>query len=183
MNAFGRDTFHHLWEIFLLFAVPIGGGIPAGVVLARKYGIGWLPMTTVYFLSDVILAFLFEPLMLGIAFLGRFLPVLARIIELMKIATQKTIARYGEKPSVALLIGISFGIDPMTGRAAALASGHNFISGWAVAIAGDMIFFGMIAVSTLFLSNILGDGTVAALLVMGVMFLIPMLVDRYRGNH
>jgi len=40
------------------------------------------------------------------------------------------------------LVMIAFGVDPMTGRATALAAGHGFVTGWALAIAGDMLYFG-----------------------------------------
>ncbi len=77
-----------------------------------------------------------------------------------------------------MLIMIAFGVDPMTGRAAALAQGHGFITGWAVAIAGDMIFFSLIMASTLWLNDYLGDGTWAAVIIMMLMLVIPPLIRR-----
>ena len=84
----------------------------------------------------------------------------------MKQATSQTIARYGTKPGPFTLIVIAFGVDPMTGRAAALAAGHGFVTGWVIAITGDMFFYALIAYSTIQLNNVLGDGTLTAVLIM-----------------
>ena len=169
------------WEVFLLFAIPVGGGIPAGVLLAQSRGIGWLTMSLLYLVSDVVLAFLFEPLMMALAYAGRRIPLLAKMREFFKNSTERTIARYGARPSPLFLISIAFGVDPMTGRAAALASGHGFLSGWAIAIAGDMLFFWLIMGSTIWLNSVLGDGTWTAVIIMAVMVIIPPLVRRVRG--
>ncbi|MBC7661567.1 MAG: hypothetical protein H7249_17865 [Chitinophagaceae bacterium] len=170
-----------MWDVFLLFAVPVGGGIPAGVVLAQTQGMGWLIMTVLYFISDVALALIFEPFMMLFGILCNHVEWLARMRDALKTVTKRTIAGYGASPGPIMLIAISFGIDPMTGRAAALASGHSFLSGWAIAIAGDMIFFGVIAVSTICLNNVIGDGTTASLIVMIAMFVIPPLIRRAYG--
>ena len=77
---------------------------------------------------------------------------------------------------------ISFGVDPMTGRAAALGAGYGFIGGWLIAIAGDMIFFVILMVSTLWLNSVLGDGTWAAVIIMAVMFGVPMLWRWFRAR-
>jgi hypothetical protein len=146
------------WEVFMLFSIPIGGGIPAGVVLAKSRGLHWPVMTVLYFISDVALACVFEPFMMLVRLSGKRYPLMARFIEAFKKSTDKTIARYGIKPGPVTLIVIAFGTDPMTGRTAALAAGHGFFSGWTLAIMGDMVFFAVLMASTLWLNNILGDG-------------------------
>ena len=168
----------HLWQVFLLFAIPVGGGIPAGVILANKYGMSVAVMAVLYFVSDVALAFVFEPIMRGFALLGRDSKFLTQFQQALRVSTAKTMARYGTKPGPFMLIMIAFGVDPMTGRAAALAQGHGFITGWAVAIAGDMIFFFLIMASTLWLNDYLGDGTWAAVIIMMLMLVIPPLIRR-----
>ena len=166
----------------MLFAIPIGGGIPAGVVLAQSKGIGWLAMTILYFISDVVLAFVFEPCMILAARLAKRFHFLARFMENMKTIINKTIAGYGPNPGPFLLVLIAFGVDPMTGRAAALAQGHNFLSGWAIAIMGDMMFFGVVMASTIWLNNILGDGTWTAIIIMILMLGIPALIRRLKSK-
>jgi hypothetical protein len=76
---------------------------------------------------------------------------------------------------------ISFGVDPMTGRASALAGGYGFIAGWAFAIAGDMLYFAVIAVTTLQLNAYIKDPETTMLVVLAAMFLVPVLVRRLRS--
>ena len=168
------------WEVFMLFVIPIGGRIPAGVLLASKRGIGWAVMLILYFLSDVVLALAFEPLMLLVIRAGKYSAFFARFNEAVKKSTAKTIANYGTRLRPHTLVAISFGIDPMTGRAATVAAGHGFVAGWMLAILGDMLFFALLMVSTLWLHNILGDGTWATVGILVVMTLVPYLVRRIR---
>lgn len=182
MTMFSTEFVSKLWDVFLLFAVPVGGGIPAGVLLAKSRGIDWVTMTGLYFISDLLLAILFEPMMLLFLWASRRYEFLARMGEAVKKSTSRTIAGFGAKPGPFLLVVIAFGVDPMTGRAAAMAAGHNFFSGWAIAILGDMFFFGVVAISTLCLNNILGDGTWTAIIIMVAMMGIPALVRRFKKN-
>ncbi len=182
MTLFSSASVASYWEVFLLFAIPIGGGIPAGVLLAKSSGIDWVTMTAIYFVSDLMLAILFEPMMkLFILGCSRY-KFLADLRASMKKSTERTLAGYGASPGPFLLVVIAFGVDPMTGRAAAMAAGHNFFSGWAIAIAGDMIFYGVVAVSTLCLNSILGDGTWTAIIIMVAMLGLPPLARRFKKN-
>jgi hypothetical protein len=168
------------WGVLVLFLIPVGGGIPAGVLLAKTRGLEWPTMTILYFISDIILACLFEPLMRLIIFAGKHIQFLARLSEAFRKSSNKTISRYGVSPGPFSLIMVSFGIDPMTGRTAAMAAGHSFLSGWAIAITGDMIFFAIIIISTLALNNVLGDGTWTAVIIMVAMIAIPSGIRRVR---
>ena len=169
-----------VWEVLSLFLIPIGGGIPAGVLLARSRHIEWPMMMLLYFISDVILALLFEPIMLLVIWMGRRFQPLARFTEAMKKAMKAANARYGHGLSPFALIMVSFGVDPMTGRAAAVAAGHGFVMGWALAITGDTIFFTLLMASILWMSNVLGDGTWATIIIMVVTLVVPVLVRRLR---
>jgi len=175
-------TLSQLSDVFLLFAIPVGGGIPAGVLLAKKYGIDWITMSALYFISDIMLAILFEPMMLVFIAFAKRSPFLTKLREAFQHSTNRTIASYGTSPGPLMLVMIAFGVDPMTGRAAAKAAGHGFITGWAIAITGDMFFFGVIAVSTLCLNSVLGDGTWTAVIIMLAMLGIPALIKRIRKN-
>ena len=64
--------------VFMLFLLPVGGGIPAGVLLARANGLPWLVTAGLYFVSDVVLALAFEPVLRLLLVLGRKVPLLAR---------------------------------------------------------------------------------------------------------
>lgn len=168
------------WEVLTLFVIPIGGGIPAGVLLARSRGIEWPETAFLYLVSDVLLAVVFEPLMLlGVAG-GKRSPVLARIGEAFKLSVAKATAHYGKRTGPLALVVVSFGVDPMTGRMAAAAAGHGFFAGWALAILGDLLYFAVLMVSTLWLSSVLGDGTVPTLIILLVMTIAPIVVRRFR---
>ena len=175
------DFFPHAWEVLLLFIIPIGGGIPAGVVLAQKMGLSWQIMMLLYFISDLILACVFEPLLLLFLLVAENSPGLSRVREAFSKSMKLTVARYGINPGPFSLVMITLGTDPMTGRSVAKAAGHGFLSGWALTITGDMIFFTILMASTIWLNGILGDGTLTAIIIMVAMILIPVLVRRIRG--
>ena len=65
-------------SVFMLFLLPVGGGIPAGVLLARANGLSWPVTAGLYFVSDVVLAVAFEPVLRLLAALGRKVRFLVR---------------------------------------------------------------------------------------------------------
>jgi len=168
--------------VLMLFLIPVGGGIPAGVLYARAHGIPWLETSALYLVSDVILALLFEPLMLLVIAAGRKVPFLARLAWAFKMATLRLTAQYSGAGPFALIM-IAFGVDPMTGRAAAAAAGHGFVSGWAIAIAGDMLYFWVVMVSTLELSAYLGSPDRAMWIVLAGMLLLPVAIRRSKAAY
>jgi len=170
------------WGVLLLFTVPIGGGIPAGVVLAAHHGIGWPVMLALYFVSDVILACVFEPLMNLLIAAGRKVPALGRVGDAVRRVVRQSAAGYGSALGPLALILIAFGVDPMTGRAASHAAGHGFVSGWALAITGDMMYFTVLMVSTLWLNSVLGDGTLVTVVMLAAMFIVPALLRRWSAR-
>ncbi|MCM0605911.1 MAG: hypothetical protein KA715_07450 [Xanthomonadaceae bacterium] len=168
------------WPVLKLFLIPIGGGIPSGVLAARDLGFAWPLTAFLYLISDVILACFFEPLMLGFIHLSKRSKKLDRIGHVMGESTRRTVARYGHKTGSLALIGIAFGVDPMTGRSVAKAAGHGFIMGWMFAIAGDMIYFSVLMISTLWLDRILGDGTWTAIIILALMMIVPALINKIK---
>ena len=77
---------------------------------------------------------------------------------------------------------ISFGVNPMTGRATALAAGHGVVAGWAIAIAGDMLYYAVLALTTLQLNSYIKNPELTILIVLGAMMLVPMLVRYFRSR-
>jgi hypothetical protein len=175
-------SFSNLWDVLLIFLIPFGGGIPGGVMLAQSRGIPWPVMTLLYFISDVILACAFEPIMLLFIKYGKRYAVLAKFSEIMKLTIQKTIEHYGHSSGIFALVMIAFGVDPMTGRAVAVAAGHGFVVGWMIAIAGDMIYFTILMISTLWLKSVLGDGTWTMLIIFALMMIMPNLFRRVQAK-
>ncbi|WP_020674760.1 hypothetical protein [Geopsychrobacter electrodiphilus] len=164
-------------SVLKLFVIPVGGGIPAGVLLARGQGLAWPLMALIYLISDVILALIFEPLLRLGSRWGNKNRLGARIGAVFKQATARSVAHFnGTGAGPLALIMIAFGVDPMTGRASALAAGHGFVVGWMIAIAGDMLYFSVIAVSTLRLNTYIHDPNTTMLIILAAMFLMPVAV-------
>ncbi len=177
-----HQTWANAWEVLMLFVIPIGGGIPAGVILAQAKGFHWAEMTVLYFISDLMLACVFEPLMLLMIYVGKKHPVVAKVNEAFRASMKRTVSQYGLNPNPFMLVVISFGVDPMTGRVAAKAAGHRFFSGWAIAIVGDLFFFLLIMASTLWLNSYLGDGTLTAVIIMVGMMVVPGIVRKIKAK-
>jgi hypothetical protein len=168
--------------VLKLFLFPFGGGIPAGVLLASAKGLAWPITTGLYLVSDVVLALAFEPILRLLAALLGNVPFLARISAALKAVTARSVAHFGGTSAGPLtLVMIAFGVDPMTGRTTALAAGHGFLTGWAIAIAGDMLYFAVIALTTLRLNSYVKDPNTTMLIVLGAMFVVPVLVRYVRS--
>ncbi len=169
--------------VLLLFLLPVGGGIPAGVLMARDRGVAWPVMMGLYLVSDVILALAFEPLLRLLVLLGRRVAFLARLGAAMKEAMARSVAMWGGAGAGPFaLVLIAFGVDPMTGRASALAAGHGPISGWALAITGDMLYFAVLALATLRLNAWIKNPETTVMIVLGLMIAVPMVVHRLRAR-
>jgi len=171
----------NLIEVFKLFLLPVGGGIPAGVLLARDSGIAWPVTAGTYLVSDLVLALAFEPVLRLFALIFGAIPAFSRIAAAFRAANARSVNQFaGTSTGPLALVLVSFGVDPMTGRSTALAAGHGFIAGWAFAIAGDLLYFAVIALTTLKLNRYLKDPSTTVGLVLAAMLLVPMLLRRFR---
>jgi hypothetical protein len=95
----------------------------------------------------------------------------------MKVAMARSVAHLSGTASGPLaLVMVAFGLDPMTARATALAAGHGFVAGWTLAITGDMLYYGLIAVTTLGLNTCFHNPATTMWVVLGGMFFLPVLV-------
>jgi len=56
------------------------------------------------------------------------------------------------------------------------------VTGWALAIAGDMLYFGVIALATLHLNSYFHNPNTTMLVVLGAMIAVPMLVRYVRSG-
>jgi hypothetical protein len=170
-------------SVLKLFLIPVGGGIPAGVLLAHAKGVAWPVTTGLYLVSDVVLAVAFEPVLRLFVLVAGKVQFLARFSAALKAATARSVAHVtGVGAGPLSLVMIAFGVDPMTGRATALAAGHGFIAGWCFAIAGDMLYFAVIALTTLRLNAYFRDPNSVIVIVLVAMFCVPMLVRYVRSR-
>ena len=168
----------------MLFLIPVGGGIPAGVLLARDKGLVWPVTAGLYLISDILLALAFEPVLRLLAWVAGKVPFLARLSARMKAATSKSSELFtGTGAGPISLVMISFGVDPMTGRASAMAAGHGFLMGWVFAIAGDMMYYEVIAVSTLRLNRYIRDPDTTMWIVLAAMLVVPMIFRAFRKQQ
>jgi hypothetical protein len=137
-----------------------------------------------YLVSDIILAIAFEPVLRLLTAVCSRVSFLARFGAAMKAANDRAVSHFsGTGAGPVALVMIAFGVDPMTGRASALAAGHGFVAGWAFAIAGDMLYFAVIAVTTLKLNSYVRDPNTTMVIVLIAMFLVPVIVRRIRGSR
>lgn len=168
-------------SVFKLFLLPVGGGIPAGVLLADSRGLAWPVTAALYLASDVVLAVVFEPILRLLAAVAKKVRCLARVGAVSKALSERSAQHFsGTGAGPMALVMIAFGVDPMTGRTAALAAGYGFVGGWAVAIAGDMLYYAVIALTTLRLNSYFHDPNTVMLIVLAGMFLVPMVVQYFR---
>lgn len=173
-----------MFSVLKLFIIPVGGGIPAGVLLAQGKGLAWPITTGLYLVSDIALALAFEPILRFLAVVVRNIPFLARFSAALKAVRARSVAHIsGTSTGPLALVMIAFGVDPMTGRATAFAAGHGFIAGWAFAIVGDMLYFAVIALTTLRLNSYFRDPNTTMMLVLGAMFVVPTLVRYVRSTQ
>jgi hypothetical protein len=156
---------------FLLFLMPIGG-IPLGVLWARDAGVSLAGIIVLYAVRDVVLAPIMEVPLRLFCVLARHIPRLDIVNpKLNRIAIEMGFRREGNRsPWHVVLVG--FVISPGAGRLAAMAARQRFLPGWALAIAGDVLYFVLLMASTLWLREVLANDRIAT----GLMLLITWLV-------
>ncbi|WLT33517.1 hypothetical protein [Geothrix sp. PMB-07] len=172
-----------MFPVLMLFLLPFGGGIPGGVLLAQAKGLPWPITAGLYLLSDVILALILEPILWLLVRLGARIPALAQGMIVMQAAMARSLALFkGTGAGPITFIFVAFGLDPMSGRAVALAAGHGFVAGWAFAIAGDMLYYGAVTLTTLKLNTLIKDPSTTISIVLLAMFAIPMVIGILRAR-
>src|SRR4029078_7739969 len=128
------------WGAFLLFLIPIGGGIPLGVIMGRDAGLSPLVMSAMYFVSDIFMAVTHEPFFWLLGWLANLIPALGKVRDFFRKASSASgLSDEGGQGPLGLSL-FSFTVDPISGRGAAAAAGHGFFWGWTFAVAGDMIY-------------------------------------------
>ena len=172
-----------VFGIFLLFCVPIGGGIPLGVIMARDAGVSPLATAGLYFLSDLVLAFTTEPFLACLRWLSKRVTFLARAGQVFGRITGTAGLQEGGVRGPLGLILVAFTVSPTTGRAAAAAAGHGFVPGWTFAIIGDMAYFVLLMVTTLWVSSIFGDDRITIGAVLVGTWVVPLLIKRARRKR
>jgi hypothetical protein len=168
---------------FLLFLVPVGGGIPLGVLMARDAGVSPVITALLYMASDVVIALFAEPWLAFLRWVGRRVPFVGRVGErLSRLSGGAGLKDGGARGPLGLVL-VSFTTSPTMGRAATSAAGHGFFSGWALAITGDMLYFVLLMASTLWISGVLGDERVTVGAVLVLTWVLPTLLRRLHARR
>jgi hypothetical protein len=170
------------WGVFLVFVTQIGAGIPLGVLMARNAGLPPVAMAGLYLASDVVLAVTMEPILALLRWLGQRVEFLGRLgNRLSRFSGAAGLQGGGVRGPLGLIL-FSFSVSPTAGRAASEAAGHGFVSGWTLAIIGDMAYFALVMASTLWVSSLFGDDRLTIGAVLLATWLVPMLIRRMRRS-
>jgi len=150
------------------------------VLLAQRAGVPLLGTVGLYLLSDVVLAFTSEPLVKLFRWLGRHVQLVGRVGQSVERLTAGAgLEHEGARSALGLVI-LSFAASPRTARAAAAAVGHGFVPGWTLAIVGDMAYFALLLVSTLWLSSTFGDDRLTIGITLAAAWFLPLIIQRLR---
>jgi hypothetical protein len=169
--------------VLLFFVMPLAAGIPFGVIMARDAGLSPLATAGLYLVSDLVLAVTAEPFLALLRWLGRRVAFIGRLGQFFTRATGSVGLSEGRVRGPLGLILFSFTISPTSGRAAAAAAGHGFFAGWTLAIIGDMLFFGLLMATTLWVASVFGDSrTTIGALAIGV-WILPLVIRRLRRSR
>ena len=169
------------WGVLLLFCIPLGIGIPPGVLLGQRDGLGAVVMLVLYVLSDVIMATVFEPMLRTLGFASRRVPALGRALRVMLFAIERTMPA-GSLAGPTGIVVTGFGAGLPFGRAIAWAAGYGLVVSWLLSIAGDTLYYTLGMASTLWFNGVFGDPRMAAIGGLVVMLIVPMLVRRLRRS-
>jgi hypothetical protein len=170
----------HGWVgVLILFCVPGGVGVPPGVLLAKQGGLGPAMTTNLYLLSDVLMAFVFEPMLRVLAAAARRRPRLARLRDAYAVALTRVMPR-GSLAGPGGIVLTGFGMGLPFGRALAALAGYGLVAGWLLTMSGDVLYFLIGLVSTLWFGGLFGDQRMAALAGMAVMVVVAVAVHRLR---
>jgi hypothetical protein len=130
-----------------------------------------------------VLAVTTEPMLALLRWLGKRITFLARIGHILGRLTGSAGLQDGGVRGPLGLILLSFSISPTTGRAATAAAGHGFFSGWTLAIIGDMLYFGLLMATTLWISSIFGDDRLTIGAVLIGTWVLPLVIRRLRRRR
>jgi hypothetical protein len=173
--------------VFALFWAPVGPGIPAGVLLARHIPLHPTLTFGLYTLSDVLAAMVCHPIFTLMRRHGRRLKPIRwlgrRILALAMLGVRAPEADASRgaplAPALSRIATVGFGADIYT--AGMLATGLTVprLPAWAAAIAGDLVWFALLLVTSLAAASIADDDRVIGLAMIVAMILIPRLARRF----
>ena len=173
---------HGILFTFLLFVIPTGAGIPAGVLLGHRVGLTAASLSGLYVGSGLLRAALFEPVFRWVARRRHEGGRITRWHDAARdlLARHEMLSRAVSGSWAPLVAG--YNLDPMAGRVAAGAIGMGWLRGWTLALVADFAYFVSTAVPTLWLQRFVGNEWLTLLLFVLLSTGIPMLWRRLRRS-
>jgi hypothetical protein len=174
--------------VFALFWAPVGPGIPAGVLLARHVGLNPLITIAIYALSDVLGACVCHPLFAGLRrlarhvrplrWLGQRLMKVAMFGARMPTAEDLQVGVKGLAPALFRIGTVGFGLDVYHGGMLVAGLPVPRILGWGAAIAGDLVWFALLLVTSIATAAVVDDDRVQFVVMLVAMFVLPYVAKR-----
>jgi hypothetical protein len=178
-----------LMLVFALFWAPVGPGIPAGVLLARHAGINPIVTLGLYATSDVLGACVCHPWFTFLKKVASRVPILRALGgKLMKLALigarppriddlQDGVK--GMWPALFRIGTIGFGLDVYHAGMVVAGLPVPRVAGWLAAIAGDLVWFAILLITSMVTATVTEDDRVIAVVMLVVMILVPQIAKRY----
>lgn len=170
--------------VFLLFTImPMGAGIPIGIIMARDAGISPLMTLVLYALSDVVGAVLAEPYVMLMRWLARKVTWIGNLGKrIMSASGAAGFTQPGPRGPLGIVL-VSLIMSMSISRFTAAAAGHGAVMGWTLAILGDLLYFLILMASTLWLSSVIGNERTTIGIVLGAMWLLPMFIRKWQERN
>ncbi|HVB96154.1 MAG TPA: hypothetical protein VNG11_00340 [Chloroflexota bacterium] len=169
--------------VFVVFLLPWGPGAPVGIVLARKDGVSPALTILLYVLSDVVTAFILDPLVRQLQSRGERSEFGRRLLgSFNKLGrlTQVSSGRFGLPFSLFIF---TFATDFFTASVVSLGLPLGRVVAWLAIIAGDVIWFLIIFAASIGFASFLSDDRVLFIATMAFGLIVPALIRRLVGER
>lgn len=171
------------FQVLLLFLLPWGPGPAAGIVLARKVGLSIGLDIALYVLSDVITAFVLEPIVQQLRRRGQQSKVGRAILSSVeRLGTMTQVAEGPLGPPMSLFV-FTFATDFFTASIVSTGLTMARIIAWISIIAGDVLWFLIILLAAIGIASFLSDDRVLFVVTMVLGFALPPLIRRLLGRR
>jgi hypothetical protein len=167
--------------VLALFFVPIGAGIPVGVLLARHVPLHPLVTFGLYVVSDMGAALVCHPIFAWLRRRARAVPRLRRAGQRVLGVAMLGIPRddVGSWPALSRIATVGFGVDVYTAGLLATGLAVPRIPGWASAIAGDCVWFAVILTTSLAAGSVTDDDRLVLLAMVVAMIVVTRVSRRF----
>jgi hypothetical protein len=146
--------------VLALFFAPVGPGVPAGVLLARHVPLTPAATLGLYALSDVIAAIVCHPLFILFRRHGRRVQPIRWLGQHILSLAMIGVRAPGEAevaPALSRIATVGFGVDVYIAGVLATGLPVPRFRGWAAAITGDLLWFGVLLGTSLAAASIADD--------------------------